>query len=238
MELKRAKVIMLPTEEKTDIIYNNSLDLLIHKSNKHFYNHAVDTSKYMSYQHLYFTTDEEIKEGDWFIYLNKIYQATSNTNRNSVWSNFKDFNSIVQYKCRKIIATTDKSLKIEKIATATYKAMFYKDSLPQPSQAFIEKYCKEGGIDKVMVEYKPVNKDYNNPFNNPLKLHDYKLKIDSHNTITIHPIKDSWDRKEMEVKCKLAFLDGAQAMYNTSHCKKSWTFHGTQLSEQWVKEKL
>jgi hypothetical protein len=35
-----------------------------------------------------------------------------------------------------VIGTTDESL-----------------GLPKPSQAFIEKYCKVGGIDEVLIEY-------------------------------------------------------------------------------------
>ena len=121
---------------------------------------------------------------------------------------------------REVLATTDKSLIIYN-ESDYIKSSPYVKYLPQPSQAFIEKYCKKGGIDEVSVEYggntvefqnfcsdlgfsydsafgwyenanpghRPNTSTLEEKFNN-------KLKVDSHNTITIHPIKDNWNRKE------------------------------------------
>ena len=59
---KEAKVHMLPTEDKTAIRYNSSLKII----SKDISDYGVDNNDYISCQHLYVTTDEEIKEGDWF----------------------------------------------------------------------------------------------------------------------------------------------------------------------------
>ena len=94
-------------------------------------------------QHLYITTDEEIKEGDWFINTNfqKIYQANSENSKN-----------IIEFgphpEIRKIIATTDPKVKIITGIVGSGTGV----PLPQLSHSFIEEYCKAGGIDKVMVE--------------------------------------------------------------------------------------
>jgi len=72
----------------------------------------------------------------------------------------------------------------------------------QPSQAFIEKFCKVGGIWEVDVEYDWLPDQ--NMTTLPLgkgNLSGYSLqpKLNPvYNTITIHPIKDSWNRKEIE----------------------------------------
>ena len=60
---KEAKVHMLPTEDKTAIRYNSSLKII----SKDISDYGVDNNDYISCQHLYVTTDEEIKEGDWFL---------------------------------------------------------------------------------------------------------------------------------------------------------------------------
>ena len=167
MEQKREiQVVMLPT--------NKSSQILMHKEDKHLFFSVVPLKKGLimgNPQHLYFTSDEEIKEGDWHIFMNKIYQATEEL------INQLGILDVTKYK--KIISSTDESL-----------------GLPSPSQAFIQKYCEQGGINKVLVEY--VNTcdvkrgdcccseqdiDCQN--------HSLKLKIDSHNTISTFPIKDN-----------------------------------------------
>ena len=153
---------------------------------------ALTTS---TFYHLYFTSDEEIKEGDWYLDTQtkqiKQYLDTSKTcSENILWD-----------CCKKIIATTDKSLTLKIIDSNkskpidTGKPDKYKTvHLPSPSQAFIQKYCEQGGIDKVLVEYKI---DYYASRmlskNDDVSKWDwqYYLKIDSHNTISTFPIKDN-----------------------------------------------
>lgn len=133
-----------------------------------------------SLNHLYFLSDEEIKEGDWYINLsnNFIGQEVSVNILASIKLNPQRF--------KKIIATTDESL-----------------GLPRPSNEFLKKYCELGGIDEVLVEYEEDTysigiKDY--------KEEGYwKLKVAPDNTITTKFIKDSWSREEVENLLKRAF---------------------------------
>ena len=87
----RTQVHMLPTLDKSTICVDNS--------NNKIEIADFDYSTGISYtnQHLYFTTDEEIKDGDWFIHPD----ATIPQN---------DF-SHVYVDCRKIIASTDPKLE-------------------------------------------------------------------------------------------------------------------------------
>ena len=166
METKKAKVIMLPTKDASHIC-KSIIGL-------HFTEKMISKVEMFTNQHLYITTDDEIKEGDWFI--------SSKTNKP-----LQFFHDISTFKeDRKIIATTDKSLRI-RMTGCTIETK----PLPQPSQAFIKAFVKAGGIDEVLVEYEI----HNHP---DLGEVDCTLKVDSHNTITIHPIKDSWNREEVE----------------------------------------
>ena len=134
--------------------------------------------------HLYFTTDEEIKEGDWMMNLNgdAIYQHFGNGGDFEQWN--------------KIIATTDPELE-----------------LPQPSQAFIKAYCEQGGFDEVDVEYvemitcKLCNKSEEECSDNFTcegnMIGEDILKVDPiHNTITTHRIVEKmYSIDDIEAYC-------------------------------------
>lgn len=111
-------------------------------------NHFKGVLDYHTPQHLYFLSDEEIKEGDWQInhLTNKISQRTNK------------FTEVSETNCSKIIATTDSSLRIlpEKPNMSSYITFSVGNALPQPSpefiQAFIEAYNSGKPITKVLVE--------------------------------------------------------------------------------------
>ena len=159
----RTQVHMLPTEQSLMCKTN---DKLYFYPQENWFTRSTDTDP----QHLYFTTDEEIKEGDWMMNLNgdTIYQHFGNGGDFEQWN--------------KIIATTDPKLE-----------------LPQPSQAFIKAYCEQGGIDEVDVEYvemitcKLCNKSEEECSDNFTcegnMIGEDILKVDPiHNTITTHRI--------------------------------------------------
>lgn len=146
---------------------------------------------------LYFTTDSEIKEGDWYIDdCNLIRQAV--TSDKDYWDRRPTY--------KKIVTSTDKSL-----------------GLPQPSQAFIQKHCELGGIDEVDLEYEVIDKGFINALKGNHN-YDYRLKVDSHNTITIHSIKDSWGREEV--------IELLSKLNHTLNIGSELTF------EEWLKENL
>lgn len=213
METKRAKVIMLPTNSINQV---NKGDLFINDSREYnwgklealkceritSHGHAWNGNGIQAYiNHLYITTDDEIKEGDWCIDLNDnnyLFQVTSEflvDNKN----NLKFI--------KKIIATTDSSL----MYLSNNGRIGY--NLPQPSQGFIEKYIKEYNkgniITDIIVEYEEILKCYRCGKTEPNCVNTSKncigsfggfkqLKISKDNTITIHSIKDSWSREEVE----------------------------------------
>lgn len=188
----RCKVVMLPTTSISQVILTSSKDLLYFvKNNK---------SKYVNYhnQHLYILSDEEIKEGDWYYnydynYIKQCLEMDKELIKNALF--YELGSTVFDYSkdCKKIIASTDKSLGLLEI-----------------EQDFIKEYCEKGGIDEVMVDFDNICKDeiqkkvcYNCK-------EDCNLvpKISPNNTITITPVKDSWDREEYETGLRKAFQAG------------------------------
>ena len=143
-------------------------------------------------------SNEDIKEGDWYYIprTNSIYQCQDDPTELSLERHVG---------VRKIIATTDKSLKINKglidkivglnRIVSEDKIVFQKQ-LPQPSQFFIEyfvsEYNKGNVITEVMVEYGDAV-----IYNHSNNMNEVHLKINSKdNTINIKEIKNSWTKDE------------------------------------------
>ena len=172
MERKRAQVIMLPTTQDSMLFIHDGTLQSCYDDGA-----AVANDIDWKCQHLYIVTDDEIKEGDWFMFYGEPRQA-------------KDLIA-EPVNQGKIIATTDSELMVQGSTPDSAKEWKKVFELPSPSQSFIEKYCKVGGIDEVDVEYEELYGASNFP------LGIYSLKVESDNTITIHPIKDSWTREEV-----------------------------------------
>jgi hypothetical protein len=179
----------------------------------------ADTPSVMRPQHLYITSDDEIKEGDW--YLVELFKITGESiglqleqckETEEVWiNNFDIASTRHQDNCKKIIATTDTSLKIPdfpELENTAYR------SLPQPSdkfiQAYIDAYNKGEKIEKVLVEYgrfigqcacvtdQDMFTDCVNEFGTCTKSY-YFLKLKDNNII-IKKVKASWIREELPIK--------------------------------------
>ena len=197
MSFKKCKVVMLSTNEKAMIglNYNN---LFYCKGN----NMGFENSKHINSQHLYITSDEEIKEGDWifdnYSKINLIQQVRvcdleSSHNRNGNW--------------HKIIATTNEQLRIDSIIRSTQDDDYGKVKfiIAKPSQQFIEKYIEEYNkgnvITDVLVEYIDNGEEGWNGSNEdgePIWNEKIELKVNpKDNTITIKKVKDSWNREEI-----------------------------------------
>lgn len=126
-------------------------------------------------QHLYLLSDEEIKEGDWYLVgLNKVRKAITHTST-IIKTTVKEFGFS---GWKKIIASTDPSL-----------------NLPTFSQSFVKKYCDLGGINSVMVEYNTEHVPHEIDSNYFLDINYLKTRPD--NTIITKKIKDSFTRDEV-----------------------------------------
>ncbi|TXG86433.1 MAG: hypothetical protein E6R13_00425 [Spirochaetes bacterium] len=220
LNFKLAKVVMLPSNEKVintkeyQLLLSNSLFwtskieikrytegwfFLNNSSNPNSYAITVPNVENFKHQHLYIISDDEIKEGEWYLSFDiygkcglPIKADYEKTNEFSLkpYSNY----------CKKIIATTDTALE-----------------LPRLSQQFIEEYIEEYNkgnvITDVLVEYeKGLSKPLHESLRDSSPLIFERLKINpKDNTITIKKVKDSWNREEVIELCKQAFIDGTYA---------------------------
>ena len=193
-QFKRAQVIMLPTNNESlnsVCCIRSDKPFLMSEQNSPFKAKIYDTKDlYHTYFNLYIISDDEIKEGDW--YLNSL-------NTYTIHQHFKN-EKLPTYGVRKIIASDNKSLTNYSVKSNPNSGeTTYVEAIPQPSQQFIERFIESYNagqvITDVLVEYmKGITiVDELQWENNQLY-----LKINpKDNTITIKKLKDSWNREEI-----------------------------------------
>lgn len=237
---KQCDVVMLPTEKASKITFLENK--LMHSGNVNWQSKQHDWEEGDGInQNLYILSDEEIKEGDWFL-----------DNENDIDQYFESkHNKLIHILSKKIIATTDKSLEIAcKVECHDCKGkgeqiMPYEDngeicsrclgtglednenSLPRPSDDFLKAFVKaQGKITEVLVEYRPIYRVLED-----LEYEDeiigYEIRKALDNTITIKPIqeKTSWSREEVVALIQKLEKDGAD-------------YFGQAFLKQWIEENL
>jgi hypothetical protein len=246
---KLVKVHELPTKDKSHIgLYIDVRG----KLNIYYRNELTPQIKTFFPQHVYFISDEEPKDGDWFIRnVGSILAVEQYIKDDHLYAND-----------RKIVATTDKALCYIKQNGHLGQAII---PLPQISQQFQEEYCKAGGkIDEVLLEYEweegekfeldnldtarfindtelencsgtVFNKselskaelDYVNYDKDALAT--LNLKTDQNNCVIIHPVEPKlYTRKEVERLCRNALHSKRP---NNNICMK-------EDADNWIKENL
>lgn len=175
---RKVMVVMLPTKDRKAQL-RRYVDGCIYGTQR-----IVNPLAEVDFQHLYFLSDEEIKEGDWVIHeshgIKRVLRCEEIVGKSIVTEKGKS-SCWIDY-CKKIIASTDQSLLISK--STFYKTEDYDDTdtyIPRPSNEFLQAYCKaDGKIDEVLVEV--------NYGTGVFKGVTGSLKISPDNTITIKPI--------------------------------------------------
>jgi hypothetical protein len=190
-KFKEAKVVMLPTNKPSKLgdlaTYQGKSLAKVIKEGVNLKNTTVQ------FWNLYIISDDKIKVGAWVINKwNEIHQITKNDGEEYIKT------------CKKIITTTDTSLKIDNPNYDIGRLAYI--NLPQPSQQFIEKFIEEYNrgnvITDVLIEYELISNEeyFGNTVNpdNDVPYFDEKLKINpKDNTITIKKVKDSYTREEV-----------------------------------------
>ena len=206
---QQCKVVMMSAGQSTTRIILAEKQLLLLS----FLN--IDKTREDKGRHLYITSDEEIKEGDWVLSgTNTIVQCLHP-------------NNVVDRDIKKIIATTDTSLKLytsETLASASGFSLKTEDiSLSKPSQSFIKAYIEAynngNPITDVLVEHESELEAY---YRNGIG--GAKLKVNSSNEITIKKVKDSYTREEV-----------IELVTKALYAKASW--YEEEIND-WIKENL
>lgn len=231
---KKAQVVMLPTNHEARI--HQHPKGMMYQSVEAF----IQASQAYKSFHLYFLSNDEIKESDWMMDLRplqygRIVRCAGKSKLKGFEHYYKDVNNIIidTTQCKKIIATTNETLFThQKESPSLPERVFY---LPRPSQGFIEvfvrEYNKGNVITNVMVEYE----EYaigNYGLSDGEPAIDIRLKVDKDNYITIKKVKDSYSREEV-----IAFAKKyAEVVWNIRHNNGSAFFDN--LENKWIEENL
>lgn len=175
--------------------------------------------KFGKSQELYITSDDGIRIGDLVICKKYIGRVDRFLDKNHLvidkWLNIEGGGTPLIINCKKVLATTDESIGYTNKQISPVPNFC---TYPKPSHKFIKAFCEQGGIGHVLVEYTKINRccgrcdgvndlcwvdqqcdnhnitDCSKCF--PPKGDIIKLKTDSHNNITIKPVKNDWTREE------------------------------------------
>jgi len=226
-QFKRVQVIILSTSNIVNSLKGYEDTSLLFKYQKEY--KTIDAEKpYVCNYHLYIISDDEIK-GDSYVYspfTNTIIQL-------AIDIKFIPKDWIKNNGYKKVIATTDSSLKIFG-GKGDICDLYY--NLPQPSQQFIKKYIesynKSEVITDVLVEYENIQttkkEDYQYRNGSSNLNYEDKLKINpKDNTITIKKLKDSWNREEVHNLMMQAWIFG--------QADKSLDY---TIREKWIEKNL
>lgn len=219
---KKVNVVMLPTGEKVQVnqIYKDEDRLKVSK----------EINRTFSGQNLYFTSDEEIKEGD------NYYAVTFEACLVFICASDEegiDLNE--KFNARKIIASTDTKLTkcegcdrnkgTENIYTCSCNAVM----LPQIPQSFVEEYAKQGGIDEVELELelKPIPKDMPIDYEMLDETHhsNHRLKLTSNNEVIVNLIEEKMYSREEVMELLMT------ALFEPDH-------YSVSEAMGWIKENL
>jgi hypothetical protein len=197
---QKAQVLMLPTEKASNML-KVLTDKMEHrgrmKDSLELHDSAWEKSTDFQPQHLYFTTDEEIKDGNWVI-LPFIGLAQ-----------FTPENRVAKSNGYKIVATTNPDLWITKkfshYSQDLMKVAVYKDvstGIAKIPTDFIEAYVGEQGkITEVMLEYEE-GQDYlagGSGDNEIWAKYPDKLKLRNNSTVIVHPVQERvWNDEQLK----------------------------------------
>ena len=214
---KKTKVVLLTTNEKASLKLGQN-GLLV--------NNTLGYDAHFTNQHLYFLSDEEIKEGDWYLTFQ---------NDKLIGGPRKCEDSSYSFiYCKKIIVTTDSNLTIKTLLFVQGENKEIDVLLPQPSQSFIEKFVEEHNkgnvITEVLVEYKEC---CGRCIDGVDECIGDRLKINSKdNSITIRKAKDSWSREEVIELLQNCWSDSAFNLAKQTKKEEFITF------DKWIEENL
>ena len=142
--IKSHKIIRLDTRDLT-MIRSNDYKFTEEHGNPLEYGRIRNAEERgYRYQHLYVISDEEVKEGDWYL-VEPFGKGTGYIPQSLAKLGIGEENDVIKFEAKKVIATTDPQL-MHSGDIVDYKG------LPTVPQSFIENYCKNPS-EEVFLEY-------------------------------------------------------------------------------------
>jgi hypothetical protein len=164
---KTHKVVMLPTEKASNICIEHDERGHIHYNKSGFY--PVDGIR----QYLYITSDDEIKEGDWY-YSPETKQVYNQSNHET------------SLPCKKIVATTD----IQITSDFSTPGQTFVPSIPESFiQAYMKAYNEGKPITEVDLEIEETKERVITSIGTMIVSNTFVIKTRPDNTVIIHQSK-------------------------------------------------
>jgi len=219
---KTVKVVMLSTE-KADIIHLN-----LHLNKLSIFNKPYPNGDNTKSQHLYLTSDEEIKEGDWVIEnSNIIVKVVSLFEDNCLVKNNTAYNTNLKL-CKKIVATTDNSINVN------YPIAEIPESF---IQAYIKAYNEGNTITEVTVEYEQIKKREITSIGTMSISNTFITKTRSDNTVIVHQAK-MYTRDEVEKLLGKILADSNNPKYTVQDRGDRFTMDQIFPLNKWIQDNL
>lgn len=187
------KVYALPIEKASDI-RNDDGEWVDGKSKL-----CQNTIKYQ-YYHIYATTSETPKEGDWFIVeISEDNWETSNfvleqvETINGIWVNNESYETTRHIdNCKKVVATDDKDLWVRKTSTNCFTEIGACGKIsPEFQQAWVREMNNGTPIIEALMEMNLVLTDeLDKEADFELYLNEYVPKLNPQGYVTILPVKE------------------------------------------------
>lgn len=178
---KKCKVVMIPTDKKSSIVYSY-LDNEMFYNSKNFVDKTqlttIDGYSHTDYYNIYIIEPSDVLDNNfsrdgYYIRLNEGCSVKNYAKLYDIYSLPFD-----KEKTYKVIASTDKSL-----------------GLPNLPVNFIKKYCNLNGIDEVLVQYNEEWEDWCDNFGAFINGGD--LVVRDNNTVILKKIKTTFSKEEM-----------------------------------------
>lgn len=152
---KKLGIIMIPSENAAKVhglsIRKDNGKIMIAPMSEEDHEQA-------EYQHLYFVSDAEIKEGDWVLWrdcLCKVVEILEHNNFRIIENGYNEPWSVHKSEIKKIEATTDESLSL-----IYNKNKGFSNNITEIPQSFIQEYVASNGTIKevtVKSKYNQIN---------------------------------------------------------------------------------
>lgn len=220
---KDCNVVILFTNKASHIRVAGNNGKLIYKDEEAIYLPYV--------AHLYITSDEKLEEGDWCITPDN-HPCIFGYDFRAMWSKKQILS------CKKIIASTDSSIKIVIPRHNDFDSIYNFPKIPQTFiDYFISEYNKGNKIEKTQVEYEIIRKGVSSGQDCIFgyicsdTITEESLKVNPDNTINIRTSKDNWNREEVSLNISNFAKDFSLA--NNLDFSKSLDF-----TTNWIKQNL
>lgn len=189
---KKCRAVLLPADDQTSR-RKNQICVSGGERPDNLFLSENDSERTIHYpRELYILSDDEIEDGDWYMYID--LQGTA------LFPLRKGDEHSPDDLDKKIIATTNPKLINRRMIQGQACPLGLVDDgfeydLPRPSVAFLHKYVEKEGIDELMVQYQKLEWSMSI---NPTKVGSYVPKVSNDFHITILKTKESWSRQEVE----------------------------------------